>query len=221
MSLAIVTLTDVKTHLRYPKPTQPHPDDAALVKFIAAADEVIEFECDDVIPKTFSERYDGGDTSIFLWNLPVLSVQTVEESWGYVGYQLDFVDPGTAGGTSMFAYSLDLPEVGQITRRSAANIVIPFQPGSQNIFVQYTTGRAATAGDIVLAELELIAHWWQNSQLRSGSTGAGAPNEAAYDATTGANYSRDTESGTQNINIGVPDRILELIKGKRHLPFIA
>jgi hypothetical protein len=43
----------------------------------------------------------------------------------------------------------------------------------------------------------------------------------AYDAVEGALYSRDTESGTQNINVGVPYRILEMLKSYRHMPFIA
>lgn len=220
-TLAIVTLADVKTHLRYPNPSQPHPDDVSLQKFIAAADEVLEYECDDVIPKVRTETYDGGDRQIFLRHLPVLSVQNVEESWGYINYQLDYQPSDSPGPFSMFAYSVDNLQVGQITRRTAGNVVIPFHPGEENIVVSYTTGRNPVPGTIILGELELIAHWWRNSQQRSGASGAGAPGAMAFDAVVGANYSRDTETGIQNINIGVPDRILELLKAHRHMPFFA
>ena len=219
---AIVTLTEVKAHLRYPNPTAPHPDDSALEDFIAAADPVIRFECDDILPAAYSEQHDGGAEKIFLFHRPVLSVQGVQESWGWISYDLDYQQAGSdALATSMFAYSIDNAEVGEISRRTMASVLIPFVPGDNNISVQYTAGVVPVPGNLKLAEKELIAHWWQNSQLRSGSTGAGAPNEAAYDATTGANYSRDTESGNQHINIGVPTRILELIKGNRHMPIIA
>jgi hypothetical protein len=69
-----------------------------------------------------------------------------------------------------------------------------------------------------LAELELIAHWWQNSQLRAVAM---AGTNIGYDTVEGAIYSRDTESGTQNMNIGVPYRILEMLNSHRHLPIIA
>jgi hypothetical protein len=219
MSL-IVTLADVKAHLRYPNPSAPHPDDSALVEAIEAADEVIRFECDDILPAAYSEQHDGGTNRIYLFHRPLLSVQGVQESWGYVSYDLDYQQVGT-GGMSMYAYSIDSAEVSEISRRSVADVPIPFVPGDSNISVQYTAGLVPAPANIKRAVKELVAHWWQNSQLRSGSTGAGAPNAAAFDAVIGAQYSRDTESGNQNINIGVPERILELIKGNRHMPIIA
>lgn len=215
----IVSLTDVKTHLRYPNPTAANADDAALQKFINAADECIEFECDDILPKTFDETYDGGDTQIFTRHLPILEVLSVQEGWGYLTYELDFVEVNSPGPVfSMFAYSIDNPETGQISRRTAGNVLIPFRAGESNIAITYRVGDAVIPGAIILAELELIAHWWQNSQLRA-VTMAGA--NLAYDTVTGAAYSRDTESGNQNINVGVPYRILEMIKSRRHMPFIA
>ena len=219
MSLSIVTLASVKRHLRYPDPSAPHADDTSLLEYIAAADEVIEFECSDVLPHAYTEQHDGGDCSIFLRHLPVLSIQAVTESWGYMSFSLDFQASGSSGPWSVYAFSLDNPETGQITRRTAANVVIPFVPGAGNITVSYTTGRDPVPASIVLGEHELIAHWWRNSQQRSGSGGAGAASESAYDSVEGANYRQDP--GIQNINIGVPYRILELIKGKRRMPFMA
>ena len=217
----IVSLADVKAHLRYPTAeiTGPSDDDAALQKFINAADEVIEFECDDILQHEHDEYYDGGDCEIFLRHKPLLTVQNVEEGWGYINYELDYVESNSPGPVfSMFAYSVDGHEFGKITRRTAGNVVIPFRAGTDNIRVQYVSGEAHIPANVILAELELVAHFWQNSQLRA-MTVAGA--NLAYDAVTGAAYSRDTESGVQNINIGVPMRILELMKSHRHSPIIA
>jgi hypothetical protein len=214
----IVTLQQVKTHLRYPSPATSSTDDAALQIFINAADEVLEYECDDILPHAHDETYDGGNTTIFLRNIPILEVQNVEEGWGYINYELDFVQTNSPGPFSLFAYSVDNEENGEISRRTAGNIVIPFRAGDDNIRVTYTSGMSSLPGSIILAELELIAHWWQNSQLRA-ATMAGA--NLAYDSVGGAIYSRDTESGTQTLNIGVPYRILEQLKSRRHRPFFA
>lgn len=214
----VVTLQQVKTHLRYPNPSQPSSDDTIIQWFINAADDVIEFECDDVVQRRYDEYYDGGDTQIWLRNTPLLSVQNVEEGWGFISYELDFQEVNSPGPFSMFAYSVDGHEFGKITRRTAGNVVIPFRAGSDNIRIQYTTGWPVIPGAIFLAELELIAHWYQNSQLRAVAM---AGTNIAYDAVAGAVYTRDTETGNQNINIGVPYRILEQIKAFRHRPVIA
>lgn len=214
----IVSLTDVRTHLRYPNPTQATADDAALQKFINAADDVIQYECDDILPNLHSEYYDGGDMSIHLRNIPLLNVENVEEGWGYVNYELDYQEVNSPPPYSMFAYSIESYPNGEISRRTAGNVNIPFKAGDGNIFIQYRSGLEQIPGSIIVAELELIAHWWQNSQLRA-VTMAGA--NLAYDTVTGQAYSRDTESGIQNMNIGVPYRILEMLKANRHRPFIA
>jgi hypothetical protein len=215
----IVQLSDVRTHLRFPNPDNPSTEDTVLQWFINAADEVLSFECDNILPTLYSERYDGGDLLIHTREVPILEVLNVEEGWGWINYELDFVDVNSpAPTTSMFAYSIDSMAEGQISRRSAGNVQIPFIPGTANIFIQYKAGESSIPGNVFLAELELIAHWYQNSQLRAVAM-AGA--NVAYDAVAGSMYSRDTESGVQNINIGVPYRILEMIKAHRHRPIIA
>jgi hypothetical protein len=215
----IVSLQEVKEHLRYPNPSAPTSDDSNLQRFITAADECIEFECDEILPRLFEETYDGGRTKIFLRHRPVLEVLNIEEGWGWINFELDFVDVNSpAQVNSVYAYSIDNAQTGEITRRSAGNVVLPFVRGDNNIAVTYRAGESVIPGTLILAELELIAHWWQNSQLR-GVTMAGA--NIGYDAVAGSIYSRDTESGNQNLNIGVPYRILEMIKGHRRMPIIA
>lgn len=215
----IVSLQDMKTHLRYPSPSQPTSDDAAIQQFIDAAEECIRFECDETLPRLYEEQHDGGRFKIFLDHRPVLSVKNIQESWGWINYELDFQAEGTVPeGTSMWGYSIDNYTTGEIARRSVASVPIPFIPGERNIRVTYVAGYDPVPATIVLAIKELVAHWWQNSQLRAVAL-AGA--NIAYDAVQGAAYTRDTESGSQNLNIGVPYRILEMIKGYRRLPIIA
>ena len=214
----IATLAQVKTHLRYPNPTSSSPDDTMLQYFIGAADVVLEFECDDIIPQTYFERHDGGKFRIYLRHHPVVKVNNIRENWGWISYDLDFQDAGTPPGTTtMFGYGLDSAEVGEVSRRTVASVPIPFIPGEKNIEVEYVAGLQPIPGNILLAELELVAHWWQNSQLRAVAL---AGTNISYDATQGQVYTRDTESGTQNLNIGVPYRILELVKPHRRMPVI-
>lgn len=215
----IATLEDVKTYLRYPNPSDTSSDDAAIQWFMNAADEVIKFECGDILPQVYDEMHDGGEFSITTWRKPILRVMNVEEGWGWIDYELDFQEVNANPKvTGMFGYSIDNYETGIISRRSFGNVNIPFMWGTKNIHVVYEAGETNVPGNVFLADLELIAHWWQNSQLRAVAL---AGTNVAYDAVEGALYSRDTESGVQNINIGVPYRILEMIKGHRHDPFFA
>jgi hypothetical protein len=216
----IVTLEQAKAWLQIPNPSQANAQWDTIIQFlINAADCVLEFECDDVVPKLRSEHYDGGDYTIFLKHIPIVSVQNVEEGWGYVNYELDYCEVNSPPETtSMFGYSIDSYPNGEISRRSAGNVQIPFRAGQANIFVQYTSGLETIPGNIVLAEFQLVRHWFQNEELRATTLGG---TNISYDATMGQVYTRDTESGTQNINLGVPEAILENLKASRHMPYFA
>lgn len=215
----IVTLEQVKTFLRYPDPSGSSDDDTALQWFIDAADEVLKFECEEILPTLYDEYYDGGDVTIHLRHIPILEIVNIQEGWGWLNYELDFVQVNSPPGDfSLYAYSLDSQENGEVTRRSAGNVVIPFHPGDSNIHVQYRAGTRKIPAVVVLAELHLIAHWWKNTQYRATAL---AGTNVAYDAVSGQVYTRDTESGDQNINIGVPFSILEMVKTHRHRPIIA
>lgn len=219
MASSLVSLTDMKAHLRFPNPGSANAEDSVIQSFIDAADECIRFECDETLPRLYSERHDGGGFKIFTYNRPILSVENVEEGWGWVTYELDYQDANSpAGSTTMFGYSIDNTESGEIARRTVASVPIPFMPGEKNIFIQYTAGYATIPANITLAAKELTAHWYRNSQLRAAAV-AGA--NLAYDTVAGSVYTRDTESGFQNINVGIPFAILELIKAHRRMPIIA
>ncbi len=208
----IVTLTDVKIHLRIP-PTDMS-NDYALMGFISAADDCLTAECGEILPKHYDETYDGGNYVIYLRHRPVLSIQNVEEGWGWWNYELDYQQVNTVPAGSMFAYSIDSPQAGGISRRSAGNISIPFLPGRKNIRIWYTAGRDNIPGSVRLAALELIAHWWQNSQLRAMA------NSQVYTTYDQMNEDWTRATGATSMNMGVPYRILELLKRHRHMPII-
>lgn len=211
----IVTLDEVRRHLRYP--AADTQDDAALSSvFIPAADEVMRKECGDNVPTQYLENYNGGDNAIYLDHKPVLSVENVREGWGFANYDLDFIQVDTLpSNISMFAYSLDSPLTGTITRRTAGNINIPFMRGVNNIQVIYTAGRDPVPPVIKLASLELIAHWWQNSQQRASTQATGS----GFDVVN-QDFPRSGAMLYTPINQGVPYRILEMIKVYRSEPII-
>lgn len=209
---SVVTLQDVKAHLRMPPADTT--DDMALVGFIAAVNDVISTECDDILPAHYDEYYDGGGYWIYLRHRPVLSVENVEEGWGWLNYELDYQQVNTVPAGSVYAYSLDAPEIGGITRRSAGNVQIPFVQGTKNIRVQYTAGRRSIPPSIRLAALEMIAHWYQNSQLRAMA------NSQAYGNYDSLNEDWTRATGITSINAGLPFRVIELLKRHRRVPVI-
>lgn len=212
MTTSIVALADVRAHLRF-SDAYTQDDDMLTNIFMPAADRVIQRECAEVIPTMRDEYYDGGDFSIWLRNIPVLSVELVEEGWGPVNYDLAQQNVNSVPAPSSFAYSIDDADEGMITRRSVANAPLPFIPGESNIHVVYTSGRTPIPGNIVLAELELINHWYQNAMQRySGAT-------STYDAVA-ADYARSGDNAQEMVSFGVPERILELLKPDRRTPII-
>lgn len=208
----IVTLDEVRAHLRF-TPTDTM-DDMALQLNIDAADEVMLKECGDILPRIYEESHNGGATTLYTKHRPILSVESIVEGWGWANYPLDYVQvnsPPSSG--SLFAYSIDIAETGEITRRTAGNVVRRFTPGVSNIDITYTAGRYPIPPIIRLAELELISFWWRNSQERvsqqSSQYGYGAINEE---------FTRTT--GQTSANTGVPWAIIEMLKPYRASPVI-
>jgi hypothetical protein len=217
MATSIVTLQQVRDHLRIS--TAYTSDDAMLTDiFIPAADDVIQRECSEMISTMRDEYYDGGDESIWLRHIPIRSVEMVEEGWGFTNYVLAYVQVNSILDNAeqvnpMFAYSVDDYENGMITRRMGGNVVVPFVPGESNIHVVYTSGVDVVPGAVILAELELINHWYQNAMQRYSGSGN------TYDAIA-ADYARSGADPQEMNSFGVPERIIELLKPNRRTPII-
>lgn len=233
--MSLISLQQARSWLRYPNSNQASSDDAALQTVIGAVEEIVEMHAGICSPKRYVEKHSGGDYySIWLREVPVISVSEVLESWGPIAYSLDYVDATTGpvvyGGTtaeqsnpvaaSVFAFSLDQPETGKITRRSVANSVMPFMAGDDNIQVTYVAGRETMPYAVQLAAQELVAHIWQNSQLRSVAMSGG---NIGYDAVTGQAWSRDDQgNGGLTAWVGIPYRIIAFLESEKvRLPVIA
>lgn len=213
---SIASLSQVKTYLRMPNPASPSADDATLTMFMNAAQTVIERELGHIVKKTIrAERHSGGGCQIWARELPVLYVINVEEGWGYYDWNLDDQEVNTITALSIWAYSLDNASEGEITRRSAGNVMVPYVWGHNNIRVDYVVGRAEMPANAVLAFCELVAHWYRFTQQRTtNSTGVGFQPSALVNA----DFTRST--GITSINMGVPTEILEMLKSDRRRPII-
>lgn len=212
-TIGIVTAAELKTHLRYPNPTQTTSDDDALEGFILAATEVVENEVGKVVERQVIEYHDGGTPFIYLRQRPVISVTEIIENWGYFNWDLAAQPSTTVPATNLFAYSLDSPTEGRVTRRSVGNIAIPFMAMGgmfpNNVKVTYQAGRLMVPFAIRLATLELCAYWWQQSQQRQFSSGG----------TLAGNFNQAVTGNVDNgLYPGVPYRILELLKAHRRTP---
>ena len=208
----LVSLTEMKTYLTFPNPDQPNSNDFMITEFMESATEVVRRECGDVIQTAYDEWHTGGDCQIFLRNIPVYEVTQIEENWGFTNYILS-EQPGDSlpQNTSLWAFSLDQPNEGIVTRRSVGNVMIPFvrAAGGDNIRVQYIAGRGTVPGNIRHAYMDLVAYWWQNTQQRSVGNSGMASSNFAQVAPAGTGY-----------NAGVPYRILEILRGSRRTPIV-
>ena len=194
----IVQLADVKAHLNI----EVNDYDVELQQFIDASTSVIERITGPVIVQTFTEYFDGGCMAITLNHLPLVSVSSVVETMGDVNYTLAAITLGS--GTSNYAYSLDT-NIGQIVRR-VANAAATFADGVKNVKVTYTAGRSRIPGNVRLATLMLIQHWWSQSQYnRQG----GRPNLGGDDV--------------MNMGSGfaIPNRVRELLQPDPDIPGVA
>jgi hypothetical protein len=212
--MGIVTVTELRAHLRFPNPSQPTTDDDALEGFILAATEVIENHVGKVVQRQVQEYHDGGSIAIYLRQKPVISVVEIIENWGFYNWILVDQPSTTVPAINLFAYSLDNPSQGRVTRRSTGNVAVPFMAMGtafpNNIQVTYMAGRLVTPYAIRLATLELCAYWWQQSQQRQYGNGGMSSNfDSLVAAGPGTSY-----------YAGVPYRILEILRPHKRAPIV-
>lgn len=214
----IASLATVKQYLRIPNPTQPNGDDATIQILMDAAQAAIEREVGVVVArKVRAERHNGGRCEVWLREIPVLYIENIQEGWGYYNWDLDDQTVNSIPALSLWAYSLDNPKEGQVTRRAPGNVVYPFVHGINNIRVDYVAGRTEVPGNVVLAFCELTSIWYRQSQLRMGGDAARAIEGLAYNA---LNQDFTRSDGVESVNLGVPQMIIEMLKADRRRPII-
>lgn len=162
---ALVTLSDVKTHLNIDQADTSQ--DAELNGFIDAATAYIQNLTGPIINQTFTETHSGGGSTICVFHPPIVSVTSIVEYVGPVGYTLTEAELGQPAGT--YSYSIDDPRSGIIRRRWQGGFAGPFIGGDHNIAVTYIGGQSSVPADIHMAVLQDIAGMYQPSQLGPGS----------------------------------------------------
>lgn len=162
----LVTLSDVKTHLRIP--TTDTSNDTQLQGFIDAASAIVGYEVGPVTTTSFTETHVPRGSRVIVDQVPIVSVTTITEYIGRTAYTLSLQPPGST--TDNWGYSIDLPDSGVIVRRDGAGIEIPFW--GTPVVVTYTAGLASTPPDVKMAVLEDLRGLWQQTQQgqRPGGT---------------------------------------------------
>jgi hypothetical protein len=215
----IASLSVVKQYLRIPV-GQALADDSTITIMMRAAQEAVERELGHIVAKTIrAERHDGGKCEIWLRELPVLYVSNIEEGWGYYDQELDDQEVNQIPALSIWAYSLDDPKEGLVTRRSQGNVTIPFVIGRNNVRADYVVGRNEIPANAELAFCELVSFWYRNSQLRAAASVA-TPSGSGQTAFGAINADFTRSQGETSFNAGIPSGILELLKPDRRRPVI-
>lgn len=115
-------------------------------------------------PTQFNFRFDGwsgwNGAYIELPYYPVLEITSVIE---YRGVSGPYVLPESFPTQQVDGWQCEYP-VGRLIRVFPGNVVKPWFPGSRNISVQWTAGYNPIPARYRLATLELIKHWWVNTQ---------------------------------------------------------
>lgn len=164
---AIVTLDDVHTFIGLTG-TQPTRVDTVLQEYIDSATVWATYVSDAILPQTFTnEVHSGGGPTIVLFNTPIMTVTSVIEYVGNVGYTLTEAE---AGGNLPYSYSIDNASAGILTRRWNG-VVGNFVGGRNNIVVTYKAGFAVVPADIkiaVLSDIQVLYN--QTAQGRRAGT---------------------------------------------------
>lgn len=199
--MTIITLADAKTHLNVGSSDTSH--DAEIQTFVDAATPAIERIVGAVDATQYTEVHDGGLSYILLRHRPVLAVSSVTEYRGHVAYPLTSIADPSASSTS-YSYTVEL-DTGRIIRRSSGS-ESAFPRGRGSVVVTYTAGRSVVPANVRLGALELVRHWYQQTQQGGRPS---FPSSAA------------AEDLTATMPLGVPRRVLELLESHRRAPSVA
>jgi hypothetical protein len=193
---ALITVDDAHRFLRL----TTTKDDDKLVDFIDAASNVAQFYCGDLLPQTYTEVHDGGDSAIYVRHTPLASVTSLTEYIGSITYTLTNQPLGQS--VSAWGYTIDDAEAGRIVRRTASGLVWRFVPGVGNVTVTYTSGVATIPAQVLMGVEFIVRHLWDTQR--------GAmplPNQSA-----------DTTSQVPGVGYAIPDRAIEMFETVPRMP---
>jgi hypothetical protein len=204
----LVSLPDVKDYLAIDSGDRSH--DAKLLRFISAVRPLIEQVVGPVIPQTFTEWHDGGQTTVRLRRRPstalgcspVLNVLGAVEFRGPTPYTLSLVqNPALA---TLYSIHLD-PRTATLTRRTTGGGVISFAQMPESVYVAYQAGQQTVPWNIYEAALEAIRVNYRTTL----PTGRGSRSQTD-----------ETDTGPP-LGFFLPRRCRELLAPQRRHPSIA
>lgn len=191
---------DVKPWLQIPA-TDTTRDNALTLITGMACNWVQKFLGGPVAATSFTRRFDGwSDWSgayIMLPYQPVLEVVQVIEFRGTLGA---FVLPESVPTAQTDGWQL-VPSTGRLNRVFPGNVQKPWFPGSRNIEISWVAGYQPVPPDIQVATLEMVAHWFRNTQQQPALRAAAGGPRGEYDPVDPA-----------GMFAGVPDRIVDLLE---------
>lgn len=134
--------------------------DEDLRSLIASCRPAMEDLCGPIIPRTIvGETQDGGSIYVILDWAPLISIQSVQESWGnYV--RTITSQPLTGTGFDAYGYTADL-RTGKLVRR-VSGASTRWAKGQENILVNYTAGRSIMSPNLQRACRRMVRWAWQS-----------------------------------------------------------
>lgn len=189
-ALRIVSLADVKRHMNMSLTDTTNDDE--VQDFIDAAQALIEREIGPVVPKTYTERHNGGRCRINVDHGPIVSITSITEY--YYGSLLHVLTSNE--------YVVDYT-AGYIDRTLPSGMRFDFQGSINDVVIVYVAGRIVPVGaNVRLGAKELTAHLWRNTQL--GRTRRSRSGSAT-----------DDDSAPIGLGFSMPARVRELIGARK------
>lgn len=146
----VVTLTEVKEHGNITSTAS----DTELEDFIGTAQQMVEDLVGPTVPQTVTQTWYGGQSSLSLSRLPVLSVESVTEYGSAVDSGLYVVDP----------------VIGEVFRADGRGW---YGRRDMPVVVAYTAGRDPVPAAIRWGIKELAIHLWRSTQTQRGGRARG------------------------------------------------
>lgn len=166
----LIGLPEVKEYLRLP--ANDHAHDGELIGLIEDVRPLIEEHTGPIIPQTFDEWYNGGNSTIALRHKPsyglgtspIFELLAVSEYRGPIEYNLSIVSTPTQG--SVYSVMLQ-PELGVMVRRTAGGGTYAFwhdpSHAAQTVHVIYRCGQQDIPRNVARAARETIRWWWMTT----------------------------------------------------------
>lgn len=197
----LLSLPELKDELALdPDDTEKDPK---LRGWLKAATGVIENVTGPILPRTVTEVFDGGATTVILssrWVASITSVTEYDSTSTTTLSEQTYGVPGTAAG-----YSWDRV-TNILTRRDATGYRTFFRGGLGAVQVIYRAGLVTIPEDIQTATAELIRHWYRKNDTAVVS--------GYYGPTQG-------DGAVMVGNYMVPNAVMELLEPWRRPPGMA